>query len=58
MAASRALELAEAHAEVHHRRPDALEAGFEHRRLQHVGRAHADALIALDAAFQELQLLD
>ena len=32
--------------------------GFEYGRLQHIGRADADALVALDAAFKEPILLD
>src|SRR5262249_7829030 len=51
-------ELAEPDREVHHRRPQPFEAALgQGRRLEHVGRADADALIALDAALEELALL-
>src|SRR5262249_3731426 len=58
LAAERAVQLAPAHLGDHDRRPEALQAGLEQRRLQDVSRADADALVALDAAAEELVLGD
>src|SRR6185295_7658756 len=59
LAAQRAVELAEADREIHDRCPQTLEAALgEGRGLQHVGRADVDALVALDAALEELDLGD
>ena len=58
LAAQRAVQLAPAHLGDHDRRPEPFEAGFEQGRLQDVGRANPDALVALDAAPQELILGD
>ena len=54
-AAQRTVQLAESHRHIHHRCPQAFDASLRKSRgLQHVGGAHVDALIALDAAFQKL----
>src|SRR5262249_53221878 len=59
LAAEAAVELAEADGEVHHRRPQSLEPALgEGGGLEHVGRTHPDALVALDAALEALALLD
>ena len=58
LAAQSAVQLAPAHLRDHDRRPEPLEPGLEQGRLQHVGRADADALVALDATSQELILGD
>ena len=53
-----ALELAVGDAEIHHRRPQRFYPTLpQHGRLQHVGGADVDALIALDAALEKLVLL-
>src|SRR5258706_667894 len=59
LGAERAVELAEADREVHHGRPEALEARLrQRRRLEDVRRADVDALVALDAPLEELRLGD
>src|SRR5690606_2592124 len=59
LAAQGAVELAEAGPEIHDRRPQPLQATLGERRgLEHVGRADVDALVALDAALEELRLGD
>src|ERR1035437_4618919 len=57
LAAERAVHLAETDLHIEDRRPDACDAGFQQRRLQHVRRAGADALVALDAAVEEINFL-
>src|ERR1039457_5851205 len=57
LATERAVHLAEADLHVENRRPDAFDAGFHQRRLQHVRRAGADALVAFDAAVQKIFFL-
>src|SRR5258706_4132496 len=59
LGAERAVELAEADREVHHGRPEALEARLrQRRRLEDVRRADVDALVALDAPLEELRFRD
>src|SRR5208283_2897914 len=58
LAAQRAVELAPAHLGDHDRRPEALEARFEHGRLKNIRRANPDALVALDATAKKLVLGD
>jgi len=57
LAAERAVHLAETDLHVEDWRPDAFEAGFHQRRLQHVRRADADALVAFDAAVEKIYFL-
>jgi hypothetical protein len=58
LAAEGAVQLAPAHLRDHDRRPEPLDSRLEEARLQDVGRADADALVALDAAAEEFVLLD
>ena len=54
-----ALQLAMGDVEIHDRCPQSFEATFGPGcRLQHIGRARVDALVALDALLEELGLLD
>ncbi len=56
-AAKRAVHLAETYFHVEDRRPDAFESGLHQRGLEHVCRADADALVALDAAVEKINFL-
>ena len=57
-AAQGAVELTETDREVHDRRPEPFEPALRQGRgLEHVGRTDVDALVALDAALEELALL-
>src|SRR5262249_393040 len=58
LAAERAVQLAPAHLRDHDRGPESLDPGLEQAGLEHVGRADADTLVALDAAAEELVLGD
>ena len=58
LSTKRAVEFAIADLHVHDRRPDPLDPGSEDRGLKNIGRADADALVALDAAVEKFFLLN
>ena len=53
LSAQGAVEFAVAHPHIHNGRPDAFHAGFKQGGLEDVGGAHANALVAFDAALQK-----